>query len=92
MNSHLQFYKGMIERLDSAIFVIGGPNDVTEPLNSKASMFFENYFEDESVDPDSYDYPTLFNKIRVKDYNKSSSNYLSSLGISKVEKELTKQE
>jgi len=55
-------------------------------------MFFENYFEDESVDPDSYDYPTLFNKIRVKDYNKSSSNYLSSLGISKVEKELTKQE
>jgi len=36
LNSHLEFYKGMIERLDSAIFVIGGPNDVYEPLNSKA--------------------------------------------------------
>jgi hypothetical protein len=36
LNSHLEFYKGMVERLDSAIFVIGGPNDVYEPLNSKA--------------------------------------------------------
>lgn len=36
LSSHLEFYKGMIERLDSAIFVIGGPNDVYEPLNSKA--------------------------------------------------------
>ena len=76
----------MIERLDSAIFVIGGPNDVYEPLNSRASVFFEDYFEEESIDPESYDFSTLFNKIRVKDYNKSSSNFLSSLGISKTEK------
>lgn len=92
LNSHLEFYKGMVERLDSAIFVIGGPNDVYEPLNSKAQTFFVDYFEDESVDPESYDYPTLFNKIRVKDYNKSSSQFLSSIGISKIEKQLTAQD
>lgn len=31
----------MLDKIDSAIYVIGGPNKVYEALNSKAGVFFK---------------------------------------------------
>jgi hypothetical protein len=35
----------MVEKLDTAIFVIGGPNKVYEALNPKAEKLFNNYLQ-----------------------------------------------
>lgn len=74
----------MVEKLDSAIFVIGGPNKVYEPLNSKAENFFASHIEAEGGENGSYDFSEIFAKIIVKDYNKSCFSYLSTIGISKI--------
>lgn len=72
----------MIEKLDSAIFVIGGPNNVFEALNTKAEILFASYFAQNNVN--SVDFPMIFDKIVITDYNKSCLNYLEKIGIQKV--------
>lgn len=59
----------MVEKLDSAIFVIGGPNKVYEALNSKAENFFSSIIGGESSN--NYDFSDIFAKIIVKDFSKS---------------------
>ncbi|EAR97267.2 response regulator receiver domain protein (macronuclear) [Tetrahymena thermophila SB210] len=84
INQHLQFYQGMIDKLDSAIFVIGGPNKVFESLNKKAQVFFQPYFLQKGIE-DSLDYKSIFDLINLKDFSKSCYSYLETLGISKIQ-------
>ncbi|KAL4481186.1 hypothetical protein ABPG73_016199 [Tetrahymena malaccensis] len=84
INQHLLFYQGMIDKLDSAIFVIGGPNRVFESLNKKAQLFFQPYFQQKGIE-NQLDYRSIFQLINLKDFNKSCYNYLESLGISKIQ-------
>ncbi|KAL4498633.1 hypothetical protein ABPG72_019751 [Tetrahymena utriculariae] len=84
INQHLLFYQGMIDKLDSAIFVIGGPNRVFESLNKKAQVFFQPYFKQKGIE-NQLDYKNIFQLISLKDFNKSCYSYLESLGICKIQ-------
>lgn len=82
LDEHLKFYKGIVEKLDSAIFVVGGPNRVSTPLNTKAENFFAEFLEDASQDSRQEELlEEIFEKIIISDYSKNCVDYLHTLGL-----------